>query len=51
MSKLKNIPIFKTEAEEKVFWKKDTSECLDWKQAQLISMPNLKPLTKNVKLI
>ncbi len=51
MSKLKNIPQFKTETEERAFWEKhDSSDYLDWKQAQTISLPNLKPSTKTISL-
>ena len=51
MSKAKKIPEFKTEAEERAFWEKhDSSEYVDWKQAQSISMPNLKPSTKTISL-
>ena len=51
MSKVKNIPKFKTEAEERAFWEKhDSSDYVDWEQAQLVSMPNLKPSTKTISL-
>lgn len=51
MSKLKATPKFKTEAEEKDFWEKhDSSDYVDWKQAQSVLMPNLKPSTKTISL-
>lgn len=51
MSKLKATPKFKTEAEEKAFWEKhDSSDYMDWKQAQSVLMPNLKPSTKTISL-
>ena len=51
MNKGKNTPKFKTEAEERVFWEKhDSSDYVDWKQAQSISLPNLKPSTKTISL-
>ena len=51
MSKMKKIPKFKSEAEERAFWEKnDSSEFLDWKQAQRVAMPNLKPSTKTISL-
>lgn len=51
MSKAKKIPKFKTEAEERAFWEKhDSSEYVDWKQAQAVAMPNLKPSTKTISL-
>jgi predicted DNA binding CopG/RHH family protein len=51
MSKAKAIPKFKTEVEERAFWEKhDSSDYVDWKQAQLVSMANLKPSTKTISL-
>jgi predicted DNA binding CopG/RHH family protein len=51
MSKIKKIPNFKTEAEERDFWEKnDSSDYLDWNKAQSVSMPNLKPSTKTISL-
>ena len=51
MNKAKKIPQFKTEAQEREFWEKhDSSEYLDWKQAQDVSLPNLKPSTKTISL-
>jgi predicted DNA binding CopG/RHH family protein len=51
MSKLKTEPKFKTETEERDFWEKhDSSDYVDWKQAQSVLMPNLKPSTKTISL-
>lgn len=51
MSKAKKIPKFKTEAEERAFWEKnDSSDYVDWSQAQPVSMPKLKPSTKTISL-
>ncbi len=51
MSKVKSTPKFKTESEERVFWEDhDSSDYVDWKQAQSVSMPNLKPSTKTISL-
>jgi len=51
MNKVKNTPKFKTEAEERAFWEKhDSSDYVDWKQAQSVSMSNLKPSTKTISL-
>jgi len=51
MNKVKNTPKFKTEAEERVFWEKhDSSDYVDWKQAQSVSMSNLKPSTQTISL-
>ena len=52
MSKPKKIPPdFESEAEEREFWEShDSSEYVDWKQAQRVSFPNLKPSTKTISL-
>lgn len=52
MSKsLKTIPQFATEQEEQVFWEThDSTEYLDWHQAQTVVLPNLKPSTQTISL-
>lgn len=46
MRKLKPIPAFESEAEERKFWEThDSTEYLDWSKAQRVRFPNLKPLT------
>ena len=51
MRKVKSTPKFKTEAEERAFWEKhDSSDYVDWTQAQSVSMPHLKPSTKTISL-
>lgn len=51
MKKLKKIPKFRSEAEERNFWRKnDTSDFVDWKKAERISFPNLKPSVKSISL-
>ncbi len=51
MSTVKTAPEFKNEAEERAFWEKhDSSAYVDWTQAQLVSLPNLKPSTKTISL-
>ncbi len=47
----KSIPKFKNEAEERAFWSDhDSSEYLDWKSAERVLFPNLKPSTKSISL-
>lgn len=47
MSKLKEIPEFKSEAQERAFWEShDSSEYLDWRQARPAALPKPKPSTK-----
>jgi len=50
-SKLKPVPHFATEAEERKFWEThDTTEYVDWSKAQRVVLPNLKPSTKTISL-
>lgn len=51
MKKLKNLPKFKSEDEERVFWaKNDSSEYVDWSKAQKTIFPNLKLSTESISL-
>ncbi|MGP9764923.1 BrnA antitoxin family protein [Halomonas sp. AOP13-D3-9] len=51
MSKLKKMPEFKNEAEEREFWEiHDSSDYLDWSQAKSVSFSKLKPSTKTISL-
>ena len=50
MKKLKKTPRFKSEAEEREFWKKnDSTEYVDWNNAERVTFPNLEPSTEDVK--
>ena len=47
----KKIPSFENEDEERKFWEShDSSEFLDWREAQRVALPNLKPATKTISL-
>lgn len=49
--KLKNIPIFKNEDEEREFWAKENStDFIDWEKAEVSVLPNLKPTTRTISL-
>jgi predicted DNA binding CopG/RHH family protein len=52
MNKIKKIPKFKNEDEERSFWaKNDSSNYMDWSKAQKNpALPNLKPSTKAISL-
>ena len=51
MNKIKKVPAFKTEAEERTFWEKnDSADYIDWTQASRVAMPNLKPTTRTISL-
>ena len=51
MSKVKKIPKFRSEAQQRKFWENnDSSEYLDWSKADSASLPNLKLSTKTISL-
>ena len=51
MRKLKEIPKFKSEDEEREFWAThDSTEYVNWEKAKQVSFPKLKPSTKTISL-
>lgn len=53
MKKLKPIPKFKTEPEERAFWESpdnDSTDYFDDSQMVRASLPNLKPSTSSISL-
>ncbi len=47
----KHIPAFKSEAEERRFWQKhDSTEYVDWSEAQDVVMPKLRPTTRSISI-
>ncbi len=49
--KLKSIPKFKNEDEERDFWATaDSSDYFDWSKAEQVIFPNLKPSTEKISL-
>lgn len=48
---LKPIPKFASEAAERHFWEThDSAGYVDWSQATVVSLPNLKPSTETISL-
>jgi len=51
MNKIKKIPYFKNEDEERKFWAThDSTEYVDWSKAERVIFPNLKPSTETISL-
>jgi len=49
--KLKPVPSFKNEAEERKYWETHPSDQhLDWSKAERVRLPNLKPSTTSISL-
>ena len=50
-NELKDIPVFKSEEEEREFWAThDSTEYIDWDRAEAAVLPKLKPSTKTISL-
>ena len=48
---LERIPEFQAEDEEREFWAMhDSTDYLDWNQAERVVLPKLKPATKTISL-
>lgn len=48
---MKVMPKFESEKQERDFWENnDSSEFVDWSQAESVVMPKLKPSTKKISL-
>lgn len=49
--KLKPVPNFKSEAEEREFWEThDSADYLDWSEAKRVRFPNLKMTTQAISI-
>ncbi len=51
--KMKQLPEFKNEAEERAFWEakgRDSTDYIDWSKARRMEFPNLKPTTRAISL-
>lgn len=49
--KTKAVPAFASEAEERAFWERtDSTEYLNWSNAERVRMPNLKPSSTAISL-
>ena len=49
--KLRPIPRFESEAQEREFWEThDSTDYVDWSKAERVRFPNLKPSSKAISL-
>jgi len=49
--KLREIPIYNSEDEERDFWsKEDSTDFVDWDSAESQTLPKLKPTTRTISL-
>ena len=50
-NKLRLIPKFRNEDEEREFWSKhDSTDYLDWRKAKKVTLPNLKPSVRTISI-
>ncbi|MEZ4663326.1 MAG: BrnA antitoxin family protein [Caldilineaceae bacterium] len=48
---LEDIPVFDNEDDERAFWsERDSTEYIDWDDAETALLPKLKPSTKSISL-
>ncbi|PYT70988.1 MAG: hypothetical protein DMG39_14205 [Acidobacteria bacterium] len=51
VKKLKPLPVFKSEEEEREFWAThDSMDYVDWSKAERVVFPNLKPTARTISL-
>ncbi len=51
MRNFKDVPLFKNEQEERIFWEShDSSDYFDLSKAKIANFPNLKKSTKTISL-
>ena len=51
VKKLKPLPAFKSEEEEREFWAThDSMDYVDWSKAERVVFPNLKPTARTISL-
>jgi predicted DNA binding CopG/RHH family protein len=51
VKKLKPLPVFKSEEEEREFWAThDSMDYVDWSKAKRVVFPNLKPTARTISL-
>lgn len=49
--KLKPVPKFRSETEERSFWEThDSTDYVDWQRGERVRFPNLKPSTTSISL-
>jgi predicted DNA binding CopG/RHH family protein len=51
VSKKKVVPTFKREGQEREFWAShDSADYIDWRQAEDVRLPNLRPTTRTISI-
>jgi predicted DNA binding CopG/RHH family protein len=48
---MRKIPKFRNEDQERDFWAShDSTEFVDWRQAERVKLPNLRPTTRTISI-
>ena len=51
MAKMKRLPKFRSEDEEREFWARhDVTDYVDWRSARRVRFPNLKPTLRTISI-
>lgn len=49
--KIRKIPKFESEVQERDFWAShDSTDFVDWRQAERVKLPNLRPTTRTISI-
>ena len=49
--RMRKIPKFRSEDQERDFWAShDSTEFVDWRQAERVKLPNLRPTTRTISI-
>ncbi len=49
--RMRKIPKFRNEDQERDFWAShDSTESVDWRQAERVKLPNLRPTTRTISI-
>ncbi len=49
--RMRKIPKFRNEDQERDFWAShDSTEFVDWRQAERVKLPNLRPTTRTISI-
>ncbi|MEK6575941.1 MAG: BrnA antitoxin family protein, partial [Chloroflexota bacterium] len=49
--RIRKIPKFESEVQERDFWAShDSTDFVDWRQAERVKLPNLRPTTRTISI-
>ena len=49
--RMRKVPRFESEDQERNFWaSRDSADFVDWRQAERVNLPNLRPTTRTISI-